>query len=314
MKYKYLFGPVPSRRLGISLGVDLVPYKTCTLDCVYCECGGTTKLTIKRNEYISVADIKAEIKDYLSTDPHLDFITFSGGGEPTLNSGIGEITNFIKDNFPKYKIALLTNGTLFYQKELRHEVSRMDLIIPSLDAVNQDVFEKLNRPQSSLHNLSIVQNLIQLRKEFEGQIWLEIFIVPGLNDAESELEALNKTILQINPDKVQLNTLDRPSTEDWVKAATRERLEQIAGYFHFSNVEIVAKSISRKKIASFDQDIRDNIIATLKRRPCTAEDLAQILNHHINEINKYLDSLLHENIISTETRDRGVFLKMVENF
>jgi wyosine [tRNA(Phe)-imidazoG37] synthetase (radical SAM superfamily) len=311
MKYKYLFGPVPSRRLGISLGVDIIPYKTCTLNCVYCECGATTNLTSERKEYVSVDQVIAELDDYLSQNPELDYITFSGGGEPTLHNGIGAVIDFINRKYPQYNIALLTNGTLFDRKGLRDEVAGADLIIPSLDAATPALFQKINRPAAELDLEKIIHGLTALRNEFDGEIWLEIFVVPGLNDQPKELAKIKEAIMQIMPDKVQLNTLDRPSTEDWVESATADELENILKFLDDENTEIVAKNISRKKISSFNQDIRDSIITTLKRRPCTAEDLSNILDLHLNEINKYLDTLLNEEIVTSEKKERGVFFKII---
>jgi len=130
MKFKHLFGPVPSRRLGVSLGIDLVPYKTCTMDCIFCECGKTTNLTIDRKEYVPTAEILDELDAYLKQSPDLDYITFSGLGEPTLHSRIGEILNFLKQNYPRYKVAILTNGTLLFHKELRDEIKNTDIVKP----------------------------------------------------------------------------------------------------------------------------------------------------------------------------------------
>ena len=147
MKYKHLFGPVPSRRLGLSLGIDPIPYKTCSFDCVYCECGATTKLTAARKEYIPVDEIISELDSFLSSNPTLDYITFSGSGEPTLNIGIGRVISYLKKNFSQYKIAVLTNSSLFSDPEVREELLLADVIMPSLDAVSENVFQKITDPQ-----------------------------------------------------------------------------------------------------------------------------------------------------------------------
>ena len=168
--YNYLFGPVPSRRLGISLGVDLVPHKTCSLNCIYCECGRTTNLTIERKAYVPTETVLAELKTFLEPKPKLDYITFSGAGEPTLHSGIGEIVKFLKTNFPNYKIALLTNGTLFYQPELIKEVKSIDLILPSLDAASDLVFRKLNRPFPKLHIETMIEELAMRVEKGEFEV------------------------------------------------------------------------------------------------------------------------------------------------
>ncbi|MBT5420012.1 MAG: radical SAM protein [Candidatus Cloacimonetes bacterium] len=309
MKYKHLFGPVPSRRLGISLGVDLVPHKVCSLNCVYCEVGKTTNLTIQRQEYIPLNDILTELKNYLDEKPDLDYITFSGAGEPLLHNGIGKVISFIKDNYPQYKLALLTNSTLLYDKDVRNEILGIDLLLPSLDAVSEKVFKKLNRPNSKLDNNKIIEDLIEFRKSFKGKIWLELFIVPSLNDTQSELELLKKTITDISPDQVQLNTLDRPGTESWIEPITKNRMEEIADFFKPLPVEIIAKFQSRNIIRSYQKDVEQQIIETIKRRPCTDKDLSEMLGIHINEINKYLSELLHEGSVVSQQLERGTFFR-----
>jgi len=309
MEYKYIFGPVPSRRLGISLGIDLIPFKTCSLNCVYCECGATTNLTIKRQEYVPLDKIFEELDDFLKREPELDFITFSGSGEPTLHNGIGEVIKFIKTKYSQYKIAVLTNGTLLSESNVRNAIINADLIMPSLDAVTQSVFKRLNRPFPGLNIQEIIYGLIKTRMEFSGQIYLEVFIVPGLNDTDSELTFLKKALTEINSDKIQLNTLDRPGTSAWVRPSIKEELERIANFFKPLPVEIIANFQSRKNIKSYHKDIADLIISTLKRRPCTAEDLANTLGLHINEINKYIQSLLENDVIESEILKRGIFFR-----
>lgn len=309
MKYKYLFGPVPSRRLGISLGVDLVPHKVCSLNCVYCEVGKTTNLTIEKKEYIPLNDILSELKSYLNDKPKLDYITFSGAGEPLLHNGIGKVITFIKGNYPQYKLALLTNSTLLYDENVRKEILGIDLLLPSLDAVSEKVFKKLNRPNSKLDNNKIIEGLIKFSRDFSGKIWLEVFIIPGLNDTIKELELLKNTIIDIAPDQVQLNTLDRPGTESWIEPVTKKRMEEIAEFFKPLPVEIIAKFQSRNKIRSYQKNVEQQIIETIKRRPCTDKDLSEMLGIHINEINKYLSELLHEGSVTTQQQERGIFFR-----
>ena len=307
---KYLFGPVPSRRLGISLGVDLVPHKVCSLNCVYCEVGRTTNLTLERREYVPIFEVLDELNDYLSEKPELDFVTFSGQGEPTLNSGLGRVIDFIKDNFPQYKVAVITNGTLFFREEVRKEVRRADVLLPSFDAVSRLNFLKVNRPQKNLEIEKIATGLIKLRAEFSGKIFLEVFFVPGLNDSRDELELLKKTITKISPDVLQLNTLDRPGTESWVQPLSDTKLKEIAAFFQPLPVEIISKPQTRKQIRSFNQNIADQILETIKRRPCTDTELSEILNLHLNELNKYLSELLDKNLVVSERRERGIFFKI----
>ena len=308
--YKYLFGPVPSRRLGMSLGVDLVPKKVCSLNCIYCEVGPTTKLTTERMEYIPYDKVVAELNDYFSNNPDPDYITFSGYGEPTLNSRIGDILKFIKKNKPGIPVAVLTNGTLLYDEELRQELMDADVILPNLDAVSDLAFKKVNRPDRKLKADKIIEGLIGFRKEFDGEIWLEVFIVPGFNDDEKELNAMKKVFQEIQPDRIQLNTLDRPGSREDLRAASYQELKKIMDLWSLDNVEIIAAASKRKDIQSYRKDSESAILETIARRPCTLEDLADILGLHVNEINKYLDVLESEDKIESVRQERGLFYRI----
>lgn len=277
MKYQYLFGPVSSRRLGISLGLDLVKPKTCSLNCLYCEAGKTTDLTLERREYIPMENLFLELEDYLKRNKKIDYITFSGAGEPTLNLNLGKIISGIKERYPQYKIALITNGTLFYVKEVREEIKEVDLIMPSLDAVSTSIFQKVNRPVSGLDNQKIIEGLIALREEFRGQIWLEYFLVPGINDDKRELTLLKEAIGKISPNRLQLNTLDRPGTEKGMKVPDRRYVEKIRDFFQPLPVEIIVRLKGEEENVFIEEGpkerIKERILETLKRRPLTLEDV-----------------------------------------
>jgi len=308
--YKHLFGPVPSRRLGMSLGIDLIPKKVCSLNCVYCEVGKTTKLTIDRMEYVKYDQVIAELEQFMSNNPKIDYFTFSGSGEPTLNSRIGDVLHFIKKNYPRIKTAVLTNGTLFFDKKLRTELLQADVILPSFDSANQETFEKIDRPNSNLKIETYIQGLIDLRKEYKGKIWLEIFLLKGYNDSKAELELLKKAILKINPDSIQLNTLDRPGTVMDLIPLSKSELQEIVDVWNLSNVEIIASAPERTSIESYSGDIETAILETIARRPCTLDDLHNFLGVHINEINKYLGALEANNKIVTVNLERGIFYEL----
>lgn len=308
--YKLLFGPVPSRRLGMSLGIDLVPKKVCSLDCVYCEVGKTTKLTLDRKEYVKLSNVKDELVRYFDQNPDPDYITFSGSGEPTLNLYIGELLAFIKEKKPNIPTAVLTNGTLLYDETVRAAIKSADLVLPSLDAATDSVFQSINRPQTDLSITEIIQGLVDFRAEFLGTMWLEVFLLPGYNMDTAELTALKNAIVKINPDRVQINTLDRPGTVQNLSSATHKQLQEVVDFWNLPNVEIIAAATVRKKSEAYRNDTENAIIETILRRPCTVDDLTKILGVHINEVNKYLDVLEADHRIEQVQEERGLFYQI----
>lgn len=308
---KYLFGPVKSRRLGISLGIDLVPFKTCTLNCVYCECGETTSLTTAIDEYAPFGEVIKELDEYLSKKPVLDNITFAGSGEPLLYSRTGEIIDHLKFNYPDYNVCILTNGTLLYLPGVRKAALKADTIIPSLDAVSEDIFKKINRPAPGITVKEIIDGLKKLRMEFKGDIFLEIFIVPGLNDTEKEINKLKEVCGKIKPDAIQLNSLDRPGTEGWVKKASLESLKSIRDRLSPFQVTIAGESeYGRKDINRISEDISGTIIATISRRPSTYEDLSAVLGVKRTDLNRILKELLDNGKIEEAGGPQGPFYKL----
>ena len=303
MKKSYLYGPVPSRRLGLSLGVDIIPFKVCSLDCVYCQLGLTTKKTIQPQEYFSEQEILKQIKKKIESSSRIDYITFSGSGEPTLNSQIGSLITKIKKitNIP---VAVLTNSTLLTKKNVRDALKKADLVVPSLDGATQEVFEKINRPHASLKIEDIIEGLKKFRKEFKGNLWLEVILVKGMNDSEDHLKALKKTIHEIKPDKVQLNTVIRPPSEKFAKPLSKKKMERIRGFLG-SKSEIVAH-FHKKGLTPEEENLRDIILDMIRRRPVTVDDISDSLGRHKNEVLKYIDMLKRENKIkpvSYENKD-----------
>lgn len=211
---------------------------------------------------------------------------------------------------PNIPVALITNGTLFFNPKVAEEVANVDLILPSLDAVSQEVFEKINRPVNNLTAERYIQGLIDFTSSFQGKVWLEVFILPGYNDFEEELLKIKEVILKISPDIVQLNTLDRPGTEENLRGATRQELQRVIDLLGLDNVQIIAASPQRKNIKSYRTDTENTILETISRRPCTADDLSAILGMHINEINKYLDVLDAEGKVDILKQERGYFYRL----
>ncbi len=295
---KYVFGPVPSRRLGMSLGVDIIPFKTCTLDCVYCQLGLTTNKSIKRKAFVPKEDVIAELKEVIDKESNrIDFITFSGSGEPTLNSEIGDMISEIK-SFTKIPIAVLTNGTLLYMNDVRKDLLKADLVVPSLDFLTNSTFFKVNRPDEELEVEKILEGIKEFTKEFQGKIWLEIMIVKGINDDPEELKQLANFIRELKVDKIHLNTVVRPPAEDTALPVTPEEMQNIAKLFD-ERVEIIADfnkirtTPGQKENVSFEE----RIVSLLKRRPCTIDDISNSLSIHINEAIKYTNHLLENGLI-----------------
>ncbi len=314
MQYKYIFGPVLSRRLGISLGVDLVPHKTCSLDCVYCECGKTTFMTLEQKEYIEFKHVKNELEHFWNHNDDPDYITFSGSGEPTLNNSLGKIINFIKKSRPNIKTAVLTNSTLFDDPAVRQSLLKADLVMPSLDTVSQKAFKKINRPDKNLDINKIIQGIIDFSKEYRGKIWLEVLILQGFNDSVQDLQQLKKSIKDINPDLIQINTLDRPGAVAGIKPLSRTELEKAKAVLGFDNMEIIAKV--NKNIRANPEIEKENIetaiINTINRRPCTTQDLLQLLGIEMTLLQKSIAELEQKKIITGTKKERGVFYHTVK--
>lgn len=305
--YRYLFGPVLSRRLGVSLGVDLVVHKTCTLDCIYCECGPTTDLTVERGEIVPMEAVLAELADYFSHHPDPDYITFSGSGEPCLHSGIGRVIGFIKEKKPDVRVAVLTNGTLLGRSDVRKDLLGADLVIPSLDAVSEPVFKAVNRPEPSIRMEAYIDGIVRFRQEYQGRLALEILILKGVNDSLEELNLLKQAIEKIKPDVVQLNTLDRPGAEPGLEPADHEFLSGIARLFGPRPVEIIASGPAARATSGQGRDLADVILETLSRRPCTLEDLEGMTGCPTGEILGMINRLEKKRMILAETQSRGAF-------
>ena len=295
---RHIFGPVPSRRMGLSLGLDLAPHKTCTLDCLYCEVGRTTALQIERFPGYNTDDLLDELAEVLpELEDRLDFVTLAGSGEPTLNRDLGFIIGRVKD-MTDIPVAVLTNGTLLWVPEVRKELRRADLVIPSLDTAVEKTFRRLNRPHPELNIDRIIEGLLLFAEDFPGSIWLEILLVAGYNDAREELEALRTVADKVNPDLIQVNTVYRPPAYGAAKPLTPEDLDRASEMLGPRAKAVGA--FTRAKASIEDRNLDAEIMAMLRRRPCTASDLADALGLEPKSINTLLDRLEEGGMIHSE--------------
>jgi wyosine [tRNA(Phe)-imidazoG37] synthetase (radical SAM superfamily) len=315
-KEKYLFGPVPSRRLGLSLGVDIVPHKVCTLDCVYCQVGRTTTETIERKEYVPIGEVLAELRDRLASGLKADFITISGSGEPTLNSRIGDLIDEIK-KITKIPVAILTNGTLFFDRSVRADCAKADVVLPSLDAGDEQTFQKINRPYSDINIEKVVSGLCAFRGEYKGRIWLEIFFVEGINTGTEQIAKIRDAIVCIQPDKVQLNTAVRPTADAGIRKVDAEKLQAIAVQLG-EKAEVIADfsfhlhrkdSENKADVSSEEKSRTETLFSVLKRRPCSLEEICSGLGWHRDEVLKYVTCLQQKGVVIAEEKDGIVFFR-----
>lgn len=299
-----VYGPVPSRRLGRSLGVDVVPFKVCSFDCLYCQIGRTTVHSPERAVYVRPEQVVPQIERRLAECTRPDYITMGGSGEPTLNSALGEIIDGVRA-VTDVPVALLTNGSLLTDPEVRAICCRADVVLPNLDAGDEETFRVINRPPEGLSLARIVGGLKAFRAEYEGQIWLEVFILRGVNDTEEQVGKIATLTADIRPDRVQLNTAVRPTADVGAMGVAPDKLQTLAQLFN-PPAEVVAGF--HKVEGASGSASRDEVIAMLRRRPCTAEDIAAGLGKHINEVLKVIGPLQEEGAVTAERReDRTYF-------
>jgi len=305
-KYKYLFGPVPSRRLGLSLGVDIVPLKTCTQNCIYCQLGINAKQTLKRAEFVPIQDVLAELEKKIAEGLNADYITLSGSGEPTLHSQIGTLIERIKAIID-IPVALITNGTLFTDPDVRRDCAKADLVLPSLDAGDEKTFKVINCPHPDINFRRFAEGLCKFRDEFKGKIWLEIFLIDGINTESEQIEKIKLIADKIRPDKIQLNTAVRPPAKISVRPINKNRLEQIAKQLG-QNAEGIADysdALRPEKSGTKTQDI----LQMLKRRPASLADISAGLGINEIEAAKYLQQLLKQGKVSSNIAHNKTFFK-----
>lgn len=310
---KYIFGPVPSRRLCRSLGVDLIPYKHCSFDCIYCQLGATVHKRAERQQFVDTGEVIAELESALPC-VEADYVTLSGSGEPTLCLGIGELIEGIKE-LTEIPVAVLTNSSLMSCAEVRKELLGADLVIPSVDAATQDVFERINRPCSGLRIEDILCGLEEFSYEYSGKLWIEVMMVRDINDSDDEIDKIASALTRIRCEKIQLNTVERPPAESFARALTQGALEKARRRFDDRAELIVASGIYQDADGSFHSPAGaglgapgieadcGRVLELLKRRPCTVRDIAEGLDLNINEAAKFVGILKGEGLICAIRRE-----------
>lgn len=304
--FKYTFGPVPSRRLGRSLGVDLVPFKTCTYDCIYCQLGRTTCKTTERKEYAPVHEILAEVEARLKIETPPDYITLSGSGEPTLHSDIGGIIAGIS-KLTQIPIAVLTNGSLLADKAVREALTDADLVIPSLDAGDEVMFQRVNRPHPDISFKAMLSGLTQFCQYYRGEVWLEVFLLGGLTATDAEVAKIAQLIKPICLARIQLNTVARPPAEDYAYPALLEQLERYCDFF-YPRAEVITECNVPAGSVESDAGIQ-KVLALLRRRPCTLEDIAKGLAIHPAQTAKLIEKLLKQKAVRRTKAGANFFYK-----
>lgn len=307
-RYRYLFGPVPSRRLGQSLGIDLTPFKACSFDCIFCQLGRTTRRTVERSHYIPVEAVRAELKEWLQDGGRADAITLSGSGEPTLHAGFGDILDAIRD-LSAIPAVLLTNGSLLAWPDVRAAARRADIVKVSLSAWDQASYENVNRPHPDLRFEGLIEGLQRYRDAFSGRLWMEVFLIAGINTRPEDVARIAEFAAGIAPDRIQLNTAVRPPAENFVRPLSNEQLIPLTGLFR-PEAEIIAEFSGGTSRVRVNQD---TILAMLQRRPCTARQIADVFDLHLNEVSKYIGKLLRTGVIRSDTRDGGVYYLAMGN-
>lgn len=303
--YKTLFGPVASRRLGRSLGVDLVPYKICSYNCIYCQLGETTDLTIKRKIYHPTRLVYNEVMEFLKTpgaSKETDVISLAGSGEPTLAGNCGEVIRWIKDITP-IPVAVLTNGSILWMEEVREDLISADIVLPSIDAVTDEVFQKINSPSPALSLKKILEGIEKFSRIFNGRFFPEVMVVEGFNDHDGEIKKIIEYLGKLNPDRVHLNVVERPGSDKSIKSPPADRMEEIASMFPTEiPVDIVGKS-PHIFVYGDRENIEEKILAHLARRPAVPGDLSAGLGVSPEVITNTLRKLIKQDKI-IETPDR----------
>lgn len=295
---RHIYGPVPSRRLGRSLGIDLVPFKTCTYDCVYCQLGHTTNKTVDRREYILIDAVLEELERKLAAGDLPEYITVSGSGEPTLNACIGDLIGNIK-GLTDIPVAVLTNGSLLWRTDVQDALLAADIVLPSLDAGDELSFQYVNRPHQSISLERVVDGIAAFTRRFPGEVWLEVFLLAGMTGVLSEAKKIAALASRIGPARVHLNTVSRPPVERFAVPLSPDRMLDLKPLFP-GRVDLIGDTeIPRVSAPSFRDATVEDILDLLGRRPCATLDIAEGLGIPAVEALKHLDALIAAGKVAT---------------
>lgn len=283
--YKYIFGPIPSRRMGLSVGISPIPKKYCNYSCTYCQIGRTHNLTNKREEFFKLEDIVDEFKQYLKEYKEFDVVTVCGEGEPTLYLRLGELISELKKLTDK-PVAVITNSALMYDPEVREDLKKADIVLPSLDAYNEDMFRKINRSVRSIKIEDIIEGLRIFSKEYTGQLWVEIMIMKDFNDTIKDFQEYKKILDTLTYDRLYINSPVRPPAEDYVKQPSKEMLAEAEHILGGSSIEEFAAQ-------SFHSEVKDDyeaILSIIKRHPMNQFEVKSFIE---SRENKNLEDILN---------------------
>ena len=305
-KYKYLFGPVPSRRLGRSLGVDVTPFKTCSFDCIFCQCGCTTRHVTEREEFVPLEAVCNELMQWLAEDGCADYITLAGSGEPTLYGRLGELIEFIKEK-TEIPVILLSNGTLLRRQDVREEAAGADIVKVSLSAWDDKSFRQINRPAPGLSFETVLRGEKMFRRHFTGQLWLEVFLMEGINADARQVKRIADIAEALAPDRIHLNTAVRPPAEAEVRPVGENKLRVFCGYF--SPVAEMIASFEAAPVATEVPPGTDSLVCLIHRHPATAEQLAAVSGASAQAVEAILEPLVEEGTLQTEARNGETWYK-----
>ncbi len=307
-QFNHIYGPVPSRRLGRSLGIDLVPHKICTYNCIYCQIGKTTKKTLLRKEYIRKEEVLQEVKAFLSKgDSPIDHFSLSGSGEPTLHSKIRSVIEEIK-TLSSIPVAVITNGSLLYEREVREDLLGADVVLPSLDAVSSEVFMRINRPHPEISAEKIIEGMVEFRKVYKGQIWLEVLFCKEVNDTPGELRRMKEVVERVQPDLIHLNTVVRPPSEDWVKPLSQKEMEEIQAFF--GEKATIISEFDRHLLPPTESNLAEETLRILRRRPLSLTDLSKGMGIPEKELEKYIEPLVKERKIRARLFGNSIYYEI----